>query len=88
LGRFQVEDQILHIKSQLAECILDQVENAAATFGTIHDPIQNRFDSQAIFRRQVRDQRGQLDHVRRNLFWIRRVVSSGHVHSMFSRLMC
>src|SRR5262245_56791281 len=59
----QIEDEILHVESQLTECFLHQIENPAAAFGAIDDPEHQRFQPRAMFSRQIPYRGGQFGHI-------------------------
>ncbi|CAD72191.1 hypothetical protein RB1617 [Rhodopirellula baltica SH 1] len=40
-GRFQIEDQILHVQTQLRQGFLDQVQNSTTTSAAFHDSSQS-----------------------------------------------
>ena len=51
-GGFEVEHQVLHVQAKLAEGFLDEVEDAAAAFGTVDHAVEDRMQSMPELQRQ------------------------------------
>src|SRR5690606_14170842 len=62
-GRFQVEHQVLHVQSQLAEGLLHQGVDPTAATAVLDHLVHDRLKLQAVIIRQLRNQNRQLDQV-------------------------
>ena len=58
--RLEVEDQVLHVQSQLRECLLDEIQNATSPGAALNRTGERGSDRVAIMCGEAIDRRGQL----------------------------
>ncbi len=61
-GRLKVEGQVFHVEPQLAQSVLDEVEDAAAAAIAVDHSREERFEDLAMLARQGMDGIGQVEH--------------------------
>lgn len=78
---FKIEDQVLHIESELAEGLLDEVQDAATAAGAVDHAIGQGFQQGAELGREAGNGSGEVSYVLGEFFLSdSRVVGSwGHV---------
>ena len=74
--RLEIEHQILHVHTKLAEGLLNQVQDSAATLGVFHYPVERLDQFVAMLLGQALNCRDQIVQVDWKLVWIRMVVFS------------
>jgi hypothetical protein len=67
-GGFDVEHQILHVEPQLAEGVLDKLQDPAAAFGAFDHAFERGDQVAGILVGKSVDRRGEAEQVRRQLF--------------------
>jgi hypothetical protein len=67
-GGFQVEHQVFHVEPQLAEGVLDEIQDAAAAERAFLDAIEDRQDRPAVFGGEIGQEGFEFDHIGGELF--------------------